>query len=327
MVELGYALSSEELSAPELVRNAAAAEEHGFEFALVSDHFHPWLDQQGQSPFVWSVVGAISQVTTRLIVGTGVTCPTMRLHPAIVAQAAATSAALMPGRFFLGVGTGENLNEHVLGDRWPGHGERLEMLEEAIEVMRELWTGKLVTHRGPHYTVDRARLYTLPREPPSIAVAAAGPKTAELAGRIGDALVSTAPDGDLVTAFEKAGGLGKPRYGQLTVCWAEDEHEAVETAFEHWPNAGLRGDLTQELALPRHFRQATETLTRNQVADAVVCGPDPDRHREAIEEFVRAGFDRVYVHQVGPDQAGFMDFYAHEILRSAVSARSTASKR
>ena len=314
MVELGYALSSEELPGPELVVNARRAEEAGFGFALVSDHFHPWLDSQGESPFVWSTVGAISQATDSLILGTGVTCPTMRLHPAIVAQAAATSAHLMPGRFFLGVGTGENLNEHILGDRWPGHEERLEMLEEAIGVIRELWEGGLVTQRGRYYKVDRARLYSLPKEPPPIAVAAAGPAAAQVAGRAGDALIATAPDPDLVKAFDQAGGRGKPRYGQLTVCYAEDEDDAIRTAFEQWPNAGLGGELGQELPLPRHFRQACESLTPDQVGEKIVCGPDAGRHREAISEFEQAGFDRVYVHQVGTDQASFFEFYAREIL-------------
>jgi G6PDH family F420-dependent oxidoreductase len=317
MVELGYSLSSEEHAPHELVRQAVAAEEAGFSFALVSDHFHPWTDRQGQSPFVWSVIGAIANATESLRLGTGVTCPTMRIHPAVIAQAAATSALLMPGRFFLGVGTGENLNEHILGDRWPNHDERAEMLEEAVAVIRELWEGGLVSHRGRHYTVDRARVYTVPDEPPPIAVAAAGENAAELAGRIGDALISTAPDAELVERFEQAGGEGKPRYGQLTVCWAESEREAIRTAHECWPNASLQGDLTQELALPRHFRQATETVTEEQVAESVVCGPDADRHREAIDQFEQAGFDHVYVHQIGSDQEGFLRFYEQEILAKA----------
>jgi G6PDH family F420-dependent oxidoreductase len=316
MLEIGYSLSSEEHSPDALVRNAVAAEEAGFSYALISDHFHPWTDRQGQSAFVWSVIGAIAQATDRLRLGTGVTCPTMRIHPAVIAQAAATSALLMPGRFFLGVGTGENLNEHVLGDRWPSHPERAEMLEEAVAVMRMLWSGSLVSHRGAHYTVDRARLYSIPAEPPAIAVAAAGEHAAQLAGRIGDALIATAPDAELVEQFEAAGGAGKPRYGQLTVCFADSESAAVHTAAEWWPNAALAGDLGQELPLPRHFRQATETVSESQVAEAVVCGPDVDRHREAIAEFERAGFDHVYVHQVGPDQESFLEFYADEILPS-----------
>jgi G6PDH family F420-dependent oxidoreductase len=317
MIEVGYSLSSEEHSPRELVQHAIAAEEAGFSFALVSDHFHPWTDRQGESPFVWSVIGAIAQATERLRLGTGVTCPTMRIHPAVIAQAAATSALLMPDRFFLGVGTGENLNEHVLGLRWPSHEERAEMLEEAVAVIRSLWEGGLVSHHGRHYTVDRARIYSVPDEPPAIAVAAAGKHAAELAGRVGDALIATRPDRKLVAQFENAGGAGKPRYGQLTVCWAQSERDAVETAYEWWPNAALPGDLGQELPLPRHFKQAASTLTREQVAEAVVCGPDPDRHRQALEEFEQAGFDHVYVHQVGPDQEGFMRFYEREILAHA----------
>ncbi|HEY7691839.1 MAG TPA: TIGR03557 family F420-dependent LLM class oxidoreductase [Gaiellaceae bacterium] len=314
MVEVGYALSSEELGPAALVENAARAEQAGFRFALISDHFHPWIDEQGESPFVWSTIGAISQATESLAIGTGVTCPLIRIHPAVIAHAAATTAALMPGRFFLGVGTGENLNEHVLGDRWPNHDERAEMLEEAVALMRELWQGGLVTHRGDHYTVDRARLYTVPEEPPPVAVAAAGPEAAELAGRIGDALVSTAPDEELVQAFRDAGGDGKPCYGQLTVCYAEDRDEAVQTAFEQWPNAGLGGELGQELAMPSHYRAAAEVLTPEQVAEKVVCGPDPEEHREAIAEFERAGFSRVYVHQVGHDQEPFFQLYERELL-------------
>src|ERR671925_2086247 len=215
MVELGYKLSSEEQRPNDLVRYAAMAENAGFTFALISDHYHPWIDRQGQSPFVWAVLGGIAGATEDLRVGTGVTAPIIRIHPALVAQAAATCAAMMPGRFFLGVGTGENLNEHVLGDRWPAPDERLEMLEEAIEVMRLLWQGGRQTHRGKHYTVEGARIYTLPAESPPIAVAAAQPRAAELAGKLGDALISVAADEEVVQRFEDAGGKGKPRYGQI----------------------------------------------------------------------------------------------------------------
>jgi coenzyme F420-dependent glucose-6-phosphate dehydrogenase len=311
---LGYTLSSEEHAPTELVRYARRAEETGFSYALISDHFHPWIDRQGQSPFVWGVLGAIAQATERLQVGTGVTCPTIRLHPAIVAHAAATAGALMPGRFFLGVGTGENLNEHVLGGRWPPGDVRLEMLEEAIEVIRRLWQGGEQTHRGRHYTLEEARLYTLPDEPPPIAVAAAKPQAAELAGRLGDALIAVAPDPDVVERFDAAGGAGKPRYGQVHVCWAESEEEARRTARERWPNAAVPGELSQELPLPRHYEQAAATVTEEEVAEMVVCGPDADAHAAKIQEFADAGFDHVYVHQVGPDQEGFFDFYAREVL-------------
>jgi len=314
MIELGYALSSEEHDPSSLVENARFAEEAGFTFALISDHFNPWIDRQGHSPFVWSVIGGIARETERLRLGTGVTCPMIRIHPAIIAQAAATSAALMPGRFFLGIGTGENLNEHILGDHWPAPDERLEMLEESVAVMRQLWEGGKQTFRGKHYTVEGARIYTLPDEPPPIAVAAAAPKAAELAGRVGDAFVGVAPERELIERFEEAGGSGKPRYGQLTVCWAESEEEARKTAHEWWPNAGLEGDLTQELPLPEHFEQATATVTEDEVAETVVCGPDANRHLEQIEKFAEAGYDHVYVHQVGEDQEGFFRFYSEQIL-------------
>ena len=317
-MKLGYALSSEERTPRELVEQARMAEEVGFEFALVSDHFHPWLDEQGESPFVWSVLGAIAEATERIPIGTGVTCPTMRIHPAIVAHASATMACLLPGRFFLGIGSGENLNEHILGDRWPGAEERLEMLEEAVGVIRELWQGGLVTHRGKHYTVDRARLYTVPDEPPPLAIAATAENAAELAGRLGDALISTAPDADVVKAFERAGGKGKPKYGQIHVCVADSREQAVETAYRCWRFSALGGDLNQELPLPRHFRQASEVLTREQVAAQVICGSDPGSHREKIEEFADAGFDHVYVHQVGSDQQALMRLYEREVLPVAV---------
>jgi coenzyme F420-dependent glucose-6-phosphate dehydrogenase len=323
---LGYALSAEEHPPLDLVRYAAAAEEAGFAYALVSDHFHPWVDKQGHSAFVWSVIGGIAQATEHLRLGTGVTCPTIRIHPAIIAQAAATAAAMLPGRFFLGVGTGENLNEHVLGDRWPEGDVRLEMLEEAIEVIRLLWQGGYQSHHGRYYTVEEARIYTLPDEPPPLYVAASKPNAAELAGRLGDGLISTAPDAELVEKFEAAGGEGKPKLGQVTVCFAESEDEAKRTAHEWWPNAGITGDLSQELALPRHFEDAAEMVSEDDVADKVVCGPDSEKYFEQIEQYADAGFDHVYLHQVGPDQERFFRFAKDELLpryagdRAAVTA-------
>jgi coenzyme F420-dependent glucose-6-phosphate dehydrogenase len=313
-IELGYALSSEEHGPNDLVRNARLAEEAGFTFALISDHYHPWVDAQGQSPFVWSVIGGIAQATEKLRLGTGVTCPTIRIHPAIIAQAAATSQVMLEGRFFLGVGTGEELNEHVTGSVWPGPLKRLEMLEEAVEVLRLLWQGGYQFHYGKHYTVEQARIYTLPDEPPPIAIAAAQPKAAELAGRLGDALIAVAPESERVEQFEQAGGKGKPVYGQVTVCYAADEEEAKKTAYEIWPNAGLEGPLGQELAIPEHYEAAAQLLSEDDVAETVVCGPDPERHLEAIREYEQAGFTHVYVHQVGPDQESFLRFYADEIL-------------
>jgi G6PDH family F420-dependent oxidoreductase len=239
-MNVGYALSSEEHPPLELVRNACLAEAAGFRFALISDHFHPWIDRQGQSPFVWSVIAAIAVATKSLRLGTGVTCPTIRIHPAIIAQAAATAASMMPGRFFLGVGTGENLNEHVVGNRWRPAAERREMLREAIAVMRRLWKGDPCSFEGTYYKVDNARIYTLPEADIELAVAASGLTTAELAAEVGEGLIATAPDAELIERYESWGGDG-PSYGQLTVCWAKSESEARRTALEWWPNGVLRG--------------------------------------------------------------------------------------
>ena len=314
MPELGYALSSEEHGPTQLVRNAVRAEQAGFSFALVSDHFHPWIDRQGESPFVWAVIGGIAEATERLRLGTGVTCPTIRMHPAIVAHASATAAVMMEGRFFLGVGSGENLNEHVLGDRWPPARDRLDILEEAVEIIRELWTGKLVSHRGPRYRVANARLYTVPDTPPPVMVAAAGEAAAELAGGIGDGLVLASPSAETAKKFAESGGEGKPRYGQCHVCWAATEAEAKKTALEWFPNIALPGELSQELPQPAHFEQAASMLSEDDVAEIVACGPDPDRHAEMIQRFVDAGCDHVYLHQIGPDQDGFFDFYEREVM-------------
>ncbi len=313
MPELGYTLSSEEFAPNELVRFAQTAEEVGFTYALVSDHFHPWVDAQGESPFVWATIGGVATATATLRLATGVTCPMIRIHPAIVAQAAATAAAMMPGRFSLGLGTGENLNEHVVGARWPSGDERLEMLEEAIEVIRLLWRGGEQTHRGKHYTVEDARVYTLPDEPPPILVAAAKPKAAELAAR-NDGLIGVAPERELLERFEHAGGAGKARYGQIHVCWAESEAEAKRTAFEAWPNAAITGELSQELPSPRHFQQAAQMVSADDVAEKVVCGPDAERYVEMIRTYEEAGYDHVYLHQIGPDQVGFLRFAERELL-------------
>jgi coenzyme F420-dependent glucose-6-phosphate dehydrogenase len=314
MTRFGYALSCEEHPPAALVRNAQLAEDAGFDFAMLSDHFHPWTDRQGNSAFAWSVLGAIAQTTERMSIGTGVTCPTMRIHPAIVAQAAATTAAMMPGRFWLGVGTGEALNEHVLGDAWPSAGVRREMLEEAVEVIRELWRGETTYHRGPHYTVDGAQIYTLPEALPPIYVAASGPEATKLAGRIGDGLISLAPQAETIKQFESSGGTGKPRIGQVEVCYAADEEQAIRTAHEWWPQTALGGELTQVLPMPAHFEQAVATVHPEDVAEKVTCGPDPDAHTRAVQEFVDAGYDHVYVHQVGPEQEPFLSFYAQEVL-------------
>jgi len=313
-MELGYSLSSEENEAHKLVEQARQAEAAGFSFALISDHYHPWTDQQGQSPFCWTVLGAIAQATKTLRVGTGVTCPTARYHPSLVAQMAATVGTMMPGRFFLGLGTGENLNEHILGLPWRSAAIRMDMLREAVEIIRLLWQGGKQSYDGQYYTVDRARIYSLPDDLPPIYLAAGGTRSAKLAGEIGDGLISTSPKPETVKAFEAAAGHGKPKYGQLTVCWAKSEEAAKRTALKWWPTAAMRGELSQELPLPAHFEQATRHVTEDDMAEAMPCGPDPERHLDHIRKYIAAGFEYVYVHQVGPDQDGFMRFYQKEIM-------------
>ena len=313
-MELGYALSSEEHAPRELLANARAAEEAGFGFGLISDHIHPWIDGQGHSPFVWSVLGGIAETTEHFRIGTGVTCPLIRIHPAIVAHAAATCACLMPGRFFIGVGTGENLNEHVLGDRWPAPDERLEMLEEAVEVMRLLWQGGYQTHRGKHYTVEHARIFDLPDEPIEVAVAAMQPRAAELAGKIGDSFVNVSPDKELVQKFEQGAGNGRRKYGQVTCCWAESTEQAKQTAWEIWPNAAVEGAASQELPYPEHFEQVAQAASADDLAEALPLGPDPEPYLEQIGKFGDAGFTHVYLHNIGPDQDKFLEFAHRELL-------------
>ncbi|GAA3474532.1 TIGR03557 family F420-dependent LLM class oxidoreductase [Nonomuraea roseola] len=313
MTTFGYFLASEEHSPNELVRQAQLAERSGFEALWISDHYHPWLDEQGHSPFVWSVIGGVA-ATTRLPVTTAVTCPLVRIHPAVIAQAAATSAAMTEGRFRLGVGTGEALNEHITGSAWPPAEERLEMLEEAVEVMRKLWQGDLVTHRGAHYRVDTARLYTLPDQPPPIYMSGFGAKSVELAGRIADGYISTGPAAEMVELFHKSGGEGKPAAGGLKVCYAPDEAQARATVHRLWPTQGVKGEAAQLLPLPRHFEQLAEMVTEEEAAGSSPCGPDPEVHAEAIRKYVDAGFDEVYISQIGPDQDAFFSFYSEEVL-------------
>ena len=260
------------------------------------------------------MLGSIAQTTGELRIGTGVTCPLIRIHPAIVAHAAATVGCLMPGRFFLGVGTGENLNEHVLGAKWPAPDERLEMLEEAVEVMRLLWQGGYQTHRGKHYTVENLRIFDVPDGGVEVAVAAMQPQAAELAGRIGDALVNVAPKEKIIDKFEKAGGEGKPKYGQITVCYAKSKDEAKQTAFEVWPNALVEGSASQELPLPSDFEQLVEDRDADELDGTLTLGPDPDEYLEQVKEYEKAGYTHVYFHQVGPDQDAFLAFAQNELF-------------
>jgi G6PDH family F420-dependent oxidoreductase len=312
-MRIGYFLSCEEYSPAQLVEQAKLAQDAGFQGLWISDHYHPWNDEQGQSAFVWSIIGALSQVV-RIPITTAVTCPIQRIHPAVTAQAAATSAVLHEGRFVLGVGTGEALNEHVTGERWPVASERLEMLEEAVGVMRELWKGDFVTHRGEHYRVDQARVYTRPQSPPKVYVSAFGPKAIDVAARIGDGYISVMPDGDLVRRFREAGGGDKPVQGGFKGCWAPSEEAGTEIAHRLWANAGVPGELSQVLPSPRHFEQASELVTPEMTAKSIVCGPDPAGHAAQLKAYEGAGFDEVYVANIGPHYRELIDLYRREFL-------------
>jgi coenzyme F420-dependent glucose-6-phosphate dehydrogenase len=313
-VEIGYWLSSEEHTPHALVRHAAAAEGAGFRHALVSDHYAPWSPAQGESGFVWSVLGAIAANTRNLRVGTGVSAAVHRMHPVTLAQAAATVATLMPGRFFLGLGSGERLNEQVMGKRWAPPKERRERLEEAVDVIRKLWSGSPVNHAGKHFRVERAQLFTRPDTPPPIVLAAGGKKAAQLAASIADGMIGVSDDPALVDAFEAAGGVDKPRLGQVHLCWAASEAEARQTVRHWWPNAGLPSALLSELAVPQQFAAATRSLREDDIVQDITCGPDPEVHIAAIKRFVAAGFTTVYLHQIGPEQCGFLQYARKELL-------------
>ena len=314
MIEFGYFLSSEEHKPNQLVGYAQMAEQSGFKFVVISDHFHPWVSQQGESSFVWSVLGGIAHTTQRVAVGTGVTCPIMRIHPALIAQAAATVADMMPGRFFLGLGTGEYLNEHIFGDVWPSIEARRKMLAEAIYIMRELWKGEEYSCNGTYFTVRDARIYTLPEKLPPIYIAASGPESAELAAEISDGLISTSSGDEVVKAFKKNGGAGKPCFGSIKVCWAHSLEEAKETVKQWWPVSGVSGALHVDLPTPRHFEDVVEAMGKPKIPEDTILGPNPTSYLKAIQSLQENGYDHIYIHQVGPDQEGFLKFFKSELL-------------
>ena len=313
-IRLGYTLSSEEHDPVTLVENARQAEERGFQFVGISDHFHPWSEEQAQSPFVFSVIGALSRVLEEIDVMVGVTCPIIRYHPAIVAQAAATCSLLLEGRFSLGIGAGENLNEHVVGMGWPPVAIRHEMFVEAIEILRQLWTGEFTDYFGIYYTVEGAKLYSAPEDDIPLIISAYGPKAAEIAGRYGDGFITTSPSKQLVKQFDKIAGPGKPKYAQITVCFDTDRERAKRTAHKYWRFTGLPSPLNTELRLPMDFDKASALVTVDKVAESIVCGPDVDQYIQSIQEYVNAGFDNIYIHQVGPNQDAFFDFAEKELL-------------
>jgi coenzyme F420-dependent glucose-6-phosphate dehydrogenase len=320
-VRLGWWLSSEEHDPRDLVGHAVRAEAAGFTTAMISDHLQPWTRHQGSSPHVWTVIGAIAGATDTLQVGTGVTAMVHRNHPINVAQAAATAAVMCEGRFFLGVGTGERLNEQAFGERWSHITERRDQLEEAVEVVRALWSGSVTNHRGSQWSVENLQLSTRPAAPPPIYMATSGVRSASLAGRVADGIIGVAPDQRLVETFRASGGEGKPAIGQLHISIAATIDEAIDNAWEWWPQGVVPPTLLTELARPVHFEAASDAVGRGSITDAVVCTTDADRVVAAIDRFVGAGFGVVHLHQVGPDQDRLLQLASTELLPHYASGR------
>lgn len=312
MTDFGFFLSSEELDPQTMVRVGQAAQAAGLERIWISDHFHPWLEEQGESPFVWSVLGALA-ATTELTMTTAVTYPIYRIHPAIIAQAVATTELLAPGRFRFGIGTGERLNEHVTTEEWPPVAVRLDRLREAVAIMRRLWDGETVNHRGTHYQVNTATLWSRPAQAPPVLMSAFGPEATDVAAEIAEGFISTSPDAELLTRYRDKGGIGPAQAG-MKISWAPTEQEGAETACRTWGHTVVGGPPAQELAVPEHFQPLADVATPEQMAEAVPCGPDPHRAAEALREYVDAGFDEVYVAQMGPRQEEGLRFLVDEVL-------------
>ena len=323
MVKLGYKLMSEEHAPDALVKNAQAAEKAGFDFAAISDHFYPWLEEQGHSPFAWSVLGAIAQATDRLGLMTAVTCPTMRYHPAIIAQATATMSVMSKGRFALGLGSGERLNEHVVGLGWPGIAERHERFCEAIDIIQGLLRGETMDYRGKHLHLENAKLYDCPSRKPDVVIAAGGPKAATLAGEKGDALMATDPDAELIEAFTQAGGKGA-RFAEVSMCFARTEDEGRQTAHKYfrWSLGGW--PVQAELPNTKSFDAASAQVTPQAVGEKISCGPSIQKHVAAIAKYVEAGFDHIVLTQIGQDQALFLEVFEKE-LAPAVKSKAKAA--
>lgn len=308
-MQIGYKLSTESFGPQEIIRQAVLAEQAGFDFVESSDHYHPWLDVQGHSAFTWTLLGAIAAKTDRIGLATGVTCPTVRYHPAIVAQAAATTALVSDGRFTLGIGAGERLNEHVVGQGFPSTPTRHAMLREALEIIRLLWSGGYRSYEGKYLRLEEARVFDLPDTLPTIAVAASGKVSATIAAELGDGLFATEPKPNIVGHYRAAGGHG-PGYAEAPVAWARDQQSAVKAVLEksRWALTGWK--VMSELPNPVNFDAASATVTEDDVLGQFACGPDVERHVEVVKQFTDAGFDRIVLQNAGPDPDGFVDFFS-----------------
>ena len=316
MTLIGYTMMCEQAGPKQLVRDVALAEEAGFDFAVISDHYFPWLDSQGHSPYAWSVLGAAAQATDHIPLMTYVTCPTRRYHPAVVAQKAATMQLLSDGRFTLGLGAGENLNEHIVGGQWPLAPVRHEMLEEAVEIIRALWAGGYVTYRGKYFDIEDAKVWDLPERAPQIGIACSGPESCRLAGEHADVMLATQPKPELGEMFDDAGGAGKPRVGQIALVYDTDEQAAVKRGMDQFRHFTGGWRVNAELPLPASFDEAAQTVREEDITSLMPCGPDVQRHVGGIRDYAAAGgFTHVALIQVGADsQHDFMKWAAVELL-------------
>lgn len=314
MVAVGYSLLCEQSGPKDLVDYAIRAEEVGFDQITISDHYYPWLDVQGHSPYAWSVLGAVAHATSRAELMTYITCPTRRYHPTVVAQKAATMELLADGRFVLGLGAGENLNEHVVGP-WPHVRERHAMLAEALEIIRPLLDGEKLTYSGEYFEVPEAYVWDRSETRVPIAVALSGPESAGLAGEYADGAIATQPEARLLRLFDDAGGSGKPRYGQQPICWGRDEAACRKVAHEQFPWFGMGWKVNSNLPNPAAFADVSQFVREEDVASGIPCGPDTDRHVEAIGKFAEAGFTHVSVLQIGDEsQREFFDWAESELI-------------
>jgi G6PDH family F420-dependent oxidoreductase len=313
-VKFGYKLMTEEHGPKALVDNAVAAEAAGFDFLSISDHFHPWLESQGQAPFAWSVLGAIAHATQRIGIATGLTCPILRYHPAVIAQAAATIAVMSEDRFTFAIGAGERLNEHVTGARWPSIPERHAMLAEAIEIFHTLWKGGVHSWRGEHFVLDHAQLYTLPDKPIPLVLGVSGPASVKLAAETADGIMVTEPDKSLVDDFlSQAGGGDKTRYAEALLSYAESEEAGLEQAHRSFRFSALGWAVNSELPTVAGFEAATQFVKPADLAGSIAAGPDVDVHKALIGKYVEAGYDHIVLTCPGPDQARFLRFFEREL--------------
>lgn len=315
MVEVGYTMMCEQAGPRQLVDDVVAAESAGFDFAVISDHYFPWLDEQGHSPYAWSVLGAAAWATSTIPLMTYVTCPTFRYHPAVVAQKAATMQLLSEGRFTLGLGAGENLNEHIVGGGWPAVDVRHAMLREAVGIIRRLWAGGYVSYEGEHFEVRSAKLWDLPATLPDLGIAVSGSQSTALAGELADLMIAVEPKAELGRSFDAAGGSGKPRVGQIGVSFDRDRSAAVVRAKEQfrWFAGGWK--VNSELPGPSSFAAASQFVDDDDIEQQIPCGDDVDRVMEAVKEFTDAGFTHVALVQIGGDrQRPFIDWAQKELL-------------